>query len=293
MSTRQMAARYSGRGGGSGVAGMDLFGMHARRRAKEAQEMSDIDVNAEKAIMAFQASIEALKAAGVQPLDRNGNLTPQLEKIITEVDPIKVGNLRTGAETEGSKLGVAKDYFGSKRGEDVLRAATEAQTFRPAIDAAKVAERRLGIGETGQFFDPKDLFTGQPTIGRGAMPAEFDTKMVLDAKGKPTTQQIQTRGMTPGMFSAGTLSPDIKAAAAGISPVAGVAPAQPAQPKPPKQPFQGIVPMLSSGMDSISAATQPYQSFMQQPGAYYKNMLLDLLFGRDPERDASLILNTR
>lgn len=89
MSTRQMAQRFSHSGsrGGSGLgmlADADIFGLGAKRRAKEAQTMSDIDLAHEKALEEIRHShekeLEELKAKQLKELDNNKSLNSFFER---------------------------------------------------------------------------------------------------------------------------------------------------------------------------------------------------------------------
>jgi hypothetical protein len=221
MSTRQNAMRYAHGGGGGGMGNLDLFGMHQRRRTKEAQAMSDIDLKADKdfeevkakiakedaelkhkqlmELKKHEAIINSLKDKGITPFDEKGNWTPELHRMVYGIDPRVTDNISTGVENKGLELNADNELFKSKRGQDILRTGTEARVLRPAIDAAAAGKRSVGPMETAQFLDHKDLFTGDVTPAFGASPKteEFENKY------NPKTGQLQTMpvrasGATPG-----------------------------------------------------------------------------------------------
>lgn len=87
MSTRQMGQYYtsltSGRGGGGGQ-GADLFGLQSKRRLKEAQGLSDIQLKAAKELEAishaYEIELQELKTKQLEALDNNKTLNAFFEK---------------------------------------------------------------------------------------------------------------------------------------------------------------------------------------------------------------------
>lgn len=223
MSTRQMAARYS-RGGGGGIGDLDLFGMKSRRRINEAQQMSDIDVNAEKELERvrndYQTALEKLKAEhakeitknaalmqyfkdqNIAPVDSKGNINPVVDTIVFNTSPIQAETLQTGAETERAKAKTGKEYFESERGRRSLTTGIEGQTLEPAFKTANIFKPTVGPGEIGQFYNPMSL-TDQPSTGVGAIPIENKPSFDLTT-GKPT--MISAPSMSLGRFNP---SPDV------------------------------------------------------------------------------------
>lgn len=301
MSTRQMAQRYS-KGGGGGIrpGSLRFWEDPSKKMLQEAQGLSDIDEAAAKRLAEHKQALDDVKAKvdrewteklandtaihawaakhDVLVRDPKGNITPAFQTLVTEYTPLKAKGDILSATGDISKQKTINAFRDSEEGKQYIKAGQSGLEAKPAFEAAKLGEQTVGIGETGKFFNPMSL-SAKPTLGKGTMPSTEEFVPSFNTKTGQAEPMLARRTISsPGVF----LDPNRVEVAKNLpDPNTSMAPSiPPLQAKPVAEPPPRDRGLVGKGLDMYKE-TAPYRDFLSRPGDYGKNMLLDLLFGKD------------